>query len=87
MKLLQRRLRISWGGLAIATLASFFSISALVTGELYIPRGRFGTSQRILKTVDPDGFFTFLIFFLAAALVGWLFTFYQFRRGSWFNPI
>ena len=66
---------------------SALGLLAISTGELLVPRRGFGSSRSILQASDPDGFVLFLGIYFAAAAVGWLFTFYQFRRGSWFNPI
>jgi hypothetical protein len=87
MKLLERRMRVSWGWLILAALFSTLAILALGTDELLVLRGRIGRMRSILRASDPDGFLFFLIGYVVTAAVGWLFAFYQFRRGSWFNPI
>jgi hypothetical protein len=87
MKLLQKRMRVSWGWFALASIFSALAIIAVWTDELWILRGHIGHTRSILKAINPDGFSYFLRVYIAIAAVGWLFSFYGFRRGSWFNPI
>src|SRR5687767_14465850 len=87
MKLLQKRMRISWGSFALASIFSALAIIAIWTDELWVLRGRIGHTRSILKATDPDGFCYFLLGYIATAAIGWLFSFYGFRRGSWFNPV
>jgi hypothetical protein len=85
--ILQRRLRLGWHWLILAVPFSALVLLAISTGELLVPRRGIGSSRSILQASNPESFALFLGIYFAVAAVGWLFTFYQFRRGSWFNPI
>jgi hypothetical protein len=86
MKLFERRMRLSKGNAALFLAFAIFPIIALYTGESIIPRGRTGTTRLILLREDPKGFWMVTSYFLIAAFICLFFTFYQFRKGSWFNP-
>jgi hypothetical protein len=84
---LKRRMRVAWPSLIFALPFSALATLALTSGELYILPGRSGSGNIIVKATDPSGFKLFLGAYLAMAVMGWLFAFFEFRRGSWFNPI
>lgn len=89
MKLLQRRMRISWGWLLLAVFFSIPTILSLADGSYTRPKPRLGGDRKppIERSVDPQDYWFRVGIEAAIAGTGWLFAFYQFRRGSWFNPI
>lgn len=90
MKLLQRRLRISWVWLVGALVFSAISGYSLATDQFTFPKGRFGSGGKrtvIRRDARLADYWTVVGVHGLFAGVGWVFTFYQSRRGSWFNPI
>jgi hypothetical protein len=86
MKLFERRMRLSKSNAALFLAFAIFPTIALYCGELIVPRGRIGTTRLSLLKEDPKGFWISISYFLILAFIGLFFTFYRFRKGSWFNP-
>jgi hypothetical protein len=85
-KLLQRRMRIAWGWFFTASFFSAIALESYTRGQI-VELGRRHLNVPIRESTDPDGFYFFLGTYAVIAAIGWIFSFYQFRRGSWFNPI
>jgi hypothetical protein len=85
MKILQRRLRISWGWLFAAVLFSLFSVLSLATDEAFLPSRRRYDRAPIKRQTNPRDFYFFLGVHVTLAAVGTVFTRYQFHEGSWFS--
>lgn len=85
--ILERRLRVGWFWLAGATFMTFVSLLSIGTGEVIhlSRRGRYAPA--ILVEEQPERYYEYLGFYAIVAIVAWLFSFYRFRKGSWFNPI
>ncbi len=71
--------------LLLAVFASVFVVEGVVTDAVTLVGKRHSTT--IYKKDRPGDFAFVFGCYIAATLVGATFTFYQFRRGSWFNPI
>jgi hypothetical protein len=87
MKLFEQRMRVSWSNLILGLIPTSLALFAVITNELLIPgRPSMGGTRVILKKSDPDHFAFVLGSFIALAAIAWFFSFFRFRRGTWFNP-
>jgi hypothetical protein len=87
MKILQRRMRVSWGWFVIAAIFSALALRGLATDILIVPPGKSTRGRVIVRQEKPASFNWGFGCFSVFSAVGFTFAFYQFRRGSWFNPI
>jgi hypothetical protein len=87
MKLLERRMRVSWGWFIVAVICASLAIFALRTDLIVLLPGRHTHGRVIAKLADPVNYAFVLALYCGATVLGLMFAFYQFRRGSWFNPI
>lgn len=78
---------MAWGWCALAVWQTCMALASLSTGKLFmVGRGVGRSDPPTLESNNPDKFYFFVGTYAAVAAVAWLFSFYQFRRGSWFNP-
>jgi hypothetical protein len=87
MKLFERRLRVSKLYLAAAIFFAALAILSFASGSTMLVGGHSHGRQLILRAKDPASFALVAGGHVAGAVVFAFLSRYQFRRGSWFNPI
>ncbi len=88
MKLFERRLRVSKIYLVGAIFYAALVALSLASGSTMVMPGRSHVGRPlIVRAKDPGDFALVVGCYAGFAAVSAFFSKYQFRRGSWFNPI
>lgn len=75
------------GWLVFAVFFGALAALSFASGEAVLLRGHVGSTRRFAKEEDPRGFGVVAGAYAVFTLGGFFLARYQFRRGSWFNPI
>lgn len=87
MKLFEKRWRISWPYFIFGTVFAAFTTLSIVSGDAAVIARRGDAARHFLREKEPTAFLWVVGLYAALTLIGYFFSRFQFRRGSWFNPI